>query len=602
MPLNVKTTSVLPSKTPYGPGIGSAARAVRQWTLPGVEEVAKGFEALLNRVDSLDKTLRNAAPSVTQILVTDAAGQVIAALGDLIYQGESYTNYFSEIHAGDPLMTRDPADAVFNANADGSVTVGENGWLDVLDPYGADAAWIGTQFDVQDVVGATASPTTPLIRLEITGHTLATGDVVRVLNVGGVPNATGIRTVTKIDANHVDLQSTVFIGPYTSGGTVDRLMHITGAVNNGSGLIRLTVTAHGYESGDKVNVQGVGGVAAATGQWIITVVTANTFDLEGSTFSGTYTSGGTSLRYFAGGLFQTIAIGPSFVGYKLRLFADGSLKIKDAEITLTSGGSTIIIDPTDGSFTSESSGHQLRIDSGSMNVNSGAGAAPYTIVDNGMVLIVGDLTNLYGASIASGTGTSSLSIGGDISSDSRQIFLAGFSGSTSEGPQITLTQYRGTGSSPTATQSGDRLGRIAAYGYDGSGENTSPAGIAFVATEAHGLTAHGSLVRFYVTPNGSTVPAISVVFDQSGFAGFGGNSTPGYEVDVTGDINASGIFRNGGTAGLSTTRNLGASLSVNTSATGVFGTPGVGQSNGTVVIGVTLNLTANTFSGGILTA
>lgn len=68
---------------------------------------------------------------------------------------------------------------------------------------------------------------------------------------------------------------------------------ITGAANNGSGLIRLTATAHGLVNGDGIAVWGVGGVTNANGSWIITGVSTNTVDLVGSTFSGTYTSGGT---------------------------------------------------------------------------------------------------------------------------------------------------------------------------------------------------------------------------------------------------------------------------------------------------------------------
>lgn len=68
---------------------------------------------------------------------------------------------------------------------------------------------------------------------------------------------------------------------------------VTGAVNNGSGLIRLTVTAHGLLTGRVVVVDSVGGVPNAKGAWTVTVVDANTLDLQGSTFAGTYTSGGT---------------------------------------------------------------------------------------------------------------------------------------------------------------------------------------------------------------------------------------------------------------------------------------------------------------------
>lgn len=68
---------------------------------------------------------------------------------------------------------------------------------------------------------------------------------------------------------------------------------ITGAVDNGAGLIRLTATAHGMETGWTATVASVGGVPTATGTWTITVINANTIDLQGSTFAGLYTSGGT---------------------------------------------------------------------------------------------------------------------------------------------------------------------------------------------------------------------------------------------------------------------------------------------------------------------
>ena len=42
-----------------------------------------------------------------------------------------------------------------------------------------------------------------------------------------------------------------------------------------------------------------------------------------------------------------------------------------------------------------------------------------------------------------------------------------------------------------------------------------------------------------------------------GNAGFGGNASPGYAVDATGDVNVSGVFRKGGTAGASGTDPVG---------------------------------------------
>lgn len=77
---------------------------------------------------------------------------------------------------------------------------------------------------------------------------------------------------------------------------VQAVRTITNAVNNGGGLIRITSAGHGYATSDWVKVDSVGGVPNATGVWVVTVIDANTFDLQGSTFAGVYTSGGTAQR------------------------------------------------------------------------------------------------------------------------------------------------------------------------------------------------------------------------------------------------------------------------------------------------------------------
>lgn len=67
---------------------------------------------------------------------------------------------------------------------------------------------------------------------------------------------------------------------------------VTGSADNGSGLIRLTATSHGLTTSDVVGVANVGGTTEANGFWTVTVIDVNTVDLQGSTFSNTYTSGG----------------------------------------------------------------------------------------------------------------------------------------------------------------------------------------------------------------------------------------------------------------------------------------------------------------------
>jgi hypothetical protein len=81
---------------------------------------------------------------------------------------------------------------------------------------------------------------------------------------------------------------------------------ITGATN--AAPIVLTIASHGYVTGDQVLVAGVLGNTAANGDWTITVLTANTFSLNGSTGNGAYTSGGTAVVRRVGSKCSLIAV------------------------------------------------------------------------------------------------------------------------------------------------------------------------------------------------------------------------------------------------------------------------------------------------------
>jgi surface protein len=89
---------------------------------------------------------------------------------------------------------------------------------------------------------------------------------------------------------------------YTTSGQAGRdlltrtnaTVTVTNATNNGSGLIRITTgSAHGRTTGDKIFISGVTGTTEANGGWIVTVINATTIDLQASTFTNTYVSGGT---------------------------------------------------------------------------------------------------------------------------------------------------------------------------------------------------------------------------------------------------------------------------------------------------------------------
>lgn len=329
MPLRTTSSPILPQRK-GGVPLSDRIEQLRRRD-PLTAEVISGLAGELNYIG---QALRQAPPSLTDVIVTDPNGKPITRIGSWVEGGVLRSGFWaSEFYQGG----EDADTAIIYSDENGQLVIGKNGSATVLDPYGGMAAWLGAQWDALDVTGA-ADNGSGLIRLTVAAHGLTTGDSVIVGDVGGVPNATGTWLVTVIDPNTIDLQGSGFGGAYTSGGWVSRVLHVSGAADNGAGLIRLTVTSHGYESGDRVNVQNVGGVPAASGQWTVTVVDANTLDLEGSAFAGAYTAGGTCVRYFAGLSAQTIAIGESFANYKLRAFADGSLRIRDASITLELNG------------------------------------------------------------------------------------------------------------------------------------------------------------------------------------------------------------------------------------------------------------------------
>lgn len=68
---------------------------------------------------------------------------------------------------------------------------------------------------------------------------------------------------------------------------------ISGAVNNGSGLVRLDVnTTNGMITNQRVIIGDVLGTTEANGNWAITVINSTQIDLQGSVFTNAYVSGG----------------------------------------------------------------------------------------------------------------------------------------------------------------------------------------------------------------------------------------------------------------------------------------------------------------------
>ena len=106
------------------------------------------------------------------------------------------------------------------------------------------------------------------------------------MQFAGVTNATGLWTLTVIDASHVDLQNSVFAGsfalPPATGGiptmmpVIDRFLQVTGCIQIASSENDYPAVIRGcdagYETGTAcVTVAGSFGVPNAIGQWIVSI-------------------------------------------------------------------------------------------------------------------------------------------------------------------------------------------------------------------------------------------------------------------------------------------------------------------------------------------
>ncbi len=352
-----------------------------------------------------------------------------------------------------------------------------------------------------------------------------------------------------------------------------------------AGLVT-TAAPHELKPGDNVFIESTT-VIGNTGFYVVaTTPLATTFTVTGGIPGGNST-GGDMTKQFQGIWAKTAAFGgTAFDNAPFQVDVDGSLTITDATIIVHGSGADIVIDPVTGTIVVTEAGGGNRETIGGLGIilddSTGTPTDKITMTKSQITMSSND-ANLYEINLVTGGGEQIFAFTGTFGL-SKLLDLFGYSGATGFGPVVSFTQQRGTGASPTATQITDVLGGNVMYGFDGVGESNNAASVLAVATQNHSVGSQGTKLIFEVTANGSNSPTVAAVLDQDS------------------KLNVSGGYKSGGVAGLAVTRNFGTSVSVGTVSNGVFGTPGVGQVNGTVVNSVSLNTTANTFSGGILTA
>lgn len=94
------------------------------------------------------------------------------------------------------------------------------------------------------------------------------------------------------DAQRTTTTATETILPWTQEVSLaPTSVGISGAANNGSGLVRITTaSAHGLSTSDVVRVWGVVGTIEANGVWTVTVIDSTNIDLQGSTYTNAYSA------------------------------------------------------------------------------------------------------------------------------------------------------------------------------------------------------------------------------------------------------------------------------------------------------------------------
>ncbi|NBW07806.1 MAG: hypothetical protein EBR82_07245 [Caulobacteraceae bacterium] len=276
------------------------------------------------------------------------------------------------------------------------------------------------------------------------------------------------------------------------GVQADSPKTITGATN--ATPIVVTSNAHGYEDGDTVFIAAVGGNTATNGYRIVQGATPNTFeltDLSGIDVagSGAYTTGGTATRYFGGGRFQTIAVGDSFTNYKLRAYADGQLKIKNALITLTDvvNNGYIELNPSTGPdaiFRDTFTTNQIRLFQGTMFANNAALTGEYVQVARSGISVYNSTPVLAINLTSSGTGGS---VTVRNSTATATITLTGSSGTITATNVNVTNEYRVGG---TAVVTSARAINATAYSVSGTPgiDNTASIPTSFSYTTANAIT------------------------------------------------------------------------------------------------------------------
>ena len=178
------------------------------------------------------------------------------------------------------------------------------------------------------------------------------------------------------------------------------------------------------------------------------------------------------------------------------------------------------------------------------------------------------------------SGTTIRSIGNDGVSNTVTIDAFG----TGAFPALTYRAARGTGGSPTAIQSGDTIGRLAAVGWGttnfviDTNSGRAASDIRFVATENYNDSHGGVQMQFYTSPNGGTVRTLSAIIAPNG-------------ITTMGNVNAANAYINHNLLVVGNTYSVGNTITIGTTLmTGNVTTSGnLNVGGNLIIVGTSIN-------------
>jgi len=225
----------------------------------------------------------------------------------ITHVGSRFQTYFRFNHTNDGITLGSQVDFVDGFRSEGISWLQASGSAYAINYYNAREVSLADFEDSQvrnfaklgsayTAIIAAANNGAGLVRITLASDAFVTGSYMWVnlagtgvtLSAGGA--SAGAYRLTRISSGVYDLVGSVFGGAHAS-------VSATGAVNNGSGLIRVTLASDALVTGSLAYFDLSGaGITGGVGAFLVNRISSGVYDLRGSTFGGTYTSGGTAKK------------------------------------------------------------------------------------------------------------------------------------------------------------------------------------------------------------------------------------------------------------------------------------------------------------------